>query len=145
MSQENDLTVQAAILEALLFSSEEPLTTAKIREIAEELQEADIKGVTEHLNQKYDDTGRSFRIQMVAGGYQIFTLPDYAEYIEKLYAKRQQQRLSAKALETLAIIAYKQPITRPEIEDIRGVNVDGVLRTLLSRKLITISGTANAP
>lgn len=134
-----------AILEALLFSSEEPLSAAKMREVAPELQEIDIKKAVEALNTAYRENGRAFHIEMIAGGYQLYTLPEYAEFIEKLYAKRQQNRLSAKALETLSIVAYKQPITRLAIEEIRGVNVDGVMKTLLSRNLVTISGTADSP
>ncbi|RMH97552.1 MAG: SMC-Scp complex subunit ScpB [Calditrichaeota bacterium] len=133
------------IVEALLFASDEPMTPAKMREIAPELKEADIKRLVETLNQTYEQTGRAFRIHAIAGGYQMFTEPRFAEYVERLYARRHQSRLSAKALETLAIIAYKQPITRHEIEAIRGVNVDGVLRTLLARNLITIAGTADTP
>lgn len=141
-SPEDDVS---RILEALLFASDEPLTAAKIREIAPELQEVDIKKTVDALNASYQETGRAFRIEMVAGGYQMYSLPAYFPYIEKLLAKRQQNRLSSKALETLAIIAYKQPITRHEIEEIRGVNVDGVIRTLLTRNLVTIAGTANSP
>lgn len=135
----------AAILEALLFSSEEPLAASRLREFAPELAAADIRKAVQALNQWYRESGRAFQVEEVAGGFQMFTLPQYAEYVERMYAKRQQNRLSPKALETLAIVAYKQPITRLEIEEIRGVNVDGVMKTLLSRNLITISGTASTP
>ncbi|MCB0296903.1 MAG: SMC-Scp complex subunit ScpB, partial [Calditrichaeota bacterium] len=104
-----------------------------------------IKKAVQALNEWYRESGRAFQVEEVAGGFQMFTLPQYAEYVERMYAKRQQNRLSPKALETLAIVAYKQPITRLEIEEIRGVNVDGVMKTLLSRNLITISGTASTP
>ena len=135
----------AAILEALLFSSEEPLAASRLREFAPELATTDIKKAVQALNEWYRESGRAFQVEEVAGGFQMFTLPQYAEYVERMYAKRQQNRLSPKALETLAIVAYKQPITRLEIEEIRGVNVDGVMKTLLSRNLITISGTASTP
>ena len=135
----------AAILEALLFSCEEPLSAAKLRDVAPELQEIDIKKTVKKLNKSYQKNGRAFHIEIIAGGYQLYTLPNFADYVEKLHAKRMQNRLSAKALETLAIVAYKQPITRLEIEEIRGVNVDGVMKTLLSRNLVTISGTASTP
>ena len=135
----------AAILEALLFSSEEPLAASRLREFAPELAATDIKKAVQALNEWYRESGRAFQVEEVAGGFQMFTLPQYAEYVERMYAKRQQNRLSPKALETLAIVAYKQPITRLEIEEIRGVNVDGVMKTLLSRNLITISGTASTP
>jgi segregation and condensation protein B len=134
-----------SIVEALLFSSDEPLKAVKISEIIDGLKEKDVRNIVELLNQNYEETGRSFRIHFIADGYELFTLSQYSTYVEKLFKNRQQARLSLKALETLAIIAYKQPVTRTEIEEIRGVNVDGVLKTLLTRKLITVSGTANAP
>ncbi len=134
-----------AIVEALIFSSETPLTPQRIREILTNLSVRDIRRFVSNLNQQYRKQGRSFEIREIAGGFQMFTLPEYAPYVEKLYENKQRNRLSAKALETLAIIAYKQPITRSEIEEIRGVNVDGVVRTLLSRNLITIAGRAEAP
>jgi len=148
-SQNNDLDLKrkstAPIIEALLFSSDEPLKANKICEIVEGLKAGDIRNIIELLNHDYEKTGRSFRIHLIADGYQLFTSNEYAAYVEKLFRNRQQTRLSLKALETLAIIAYKQPTTRTEIEEIRGVNVDGVLKTLLTRKLITVAGTAHAP
>ncbi len=148
-TQTNDLDLKkksaAPIIEALLFSSDEPLKPAKICDIIENLKERDVRNIVEMLNKNYEKSGRSFRIHLIAEGYQLFTLNEYAGYVEKLFRNRQQTRLSLKALETLAIIAYKQPVTRNEIEEIRGVNVDGVLKTLLTRKLITVSGTAQAP
>lgn len=135
----------APIIEALLFASDEPLKAAKICEIIEGLKEKDVRQIVEMLNEDYEKTGRSFRIHFIAEGYQLFTANEYAPYVEKLFRNRQQTRLSLKALETLAIIAYKQPVTRTEIEEIRGVNVDGVLKTLLTRKLITVAGMAQAP
>lgn len=135
----------APIIEALLFSSDEPLKAKKICEITDGLKTSDVKNIIEMLNSNYEKTGRAFRIHFIADGYQLFTLNEYAAYVEKLFRNRQQSRLSLKALETLAIIAYKQPVTRTEIEEIRGVNVDGVLKTLLTRKLITVAGTAQAP
>ncbi len=134
-----------AIVEALIFSSDTPITTQRIREILTNLSGKDIQSFVAYLNARYEDEGRSFRIREIAGGYQMFTLPEFSAYVEKLYESKQRNRLSAKALETLAIIAYKQPITRHEIEEIRGVNVDGVVRTLLARNLITIAGRAEAP
>ena len=148
-NKDNDLGLKKKsaipIIEALLFSSDEPLKAAKIGEIIDGLKEKDVRNIVEFLNQNYEETGRSFRIHFISDGYQLFTLSQYSTYVEKLFKNRQQTRLSLKALETLAIIAYKQPVTRTEIEEIRGVNVDGVLKTLLTRKLITVSGTANAP
>jgi len=133
-----------AIVEAILFASEEPLNSARIREVAPELSDANMNKIVRSLNKTYDKSSRPFHIDNVAGGYLMYTRPEYAEYVERLYARRQANRLSAKALETLAIIAYKQPITKNEMEEIRGVNVDGVVKTLLLRNLVTISGTAES-
>ena len=133
------------IIEALVFASEAPLPIAKIREIIPALSPKQITMVIEYLNEQYRQGGRSYEIREIAGGYQMFTLPEFAAFIDKLYQEKQQSRLTQKSLETLAIVAYKQPVTRHEIEEIRGVNVDGVMKTLLSRGLVTISGRAQAP
>jgi segregation and condensation protein B len=133
------------IIEALVFASEAPLPIAKIREIIPALSPKQITMVIEYLNEQYRQGGRSYEIREIAGGYQMFTLPEFAAFVDKLYQEKQQSRLTQKSLETLAIVAYKQPVTRHEIEEIRGVNVDGVMKTLLSRSLVTISGRAQAP
>lgn len=141
----DDKKVYISILEALLFVSESPLTVPKIREIIGNLTPREITQGVEYLNDQYRKTGRSFEIKEIAGGYQILTLPEFSAYINLLFQKKQKSKLSQKALETVAIIAYKQPITKHDVEEIRGVNVDGVIKTLLSRGLITISGRAKAP
>lgn len=133
------------VLEALLFSSDSPLTPQKIREILTDFTPKDISRAVDYLNEQYRRTGRSFEIKAIMGGYQMFTLPEFESYIKILFQTRQKTRLTQKALETLAIIAYKQPITKSEIEEIRGVNVDGVMKTLLARRLTTIAGRAQAP
>ncbi len=133
------------IIEALVFSSESPLPLAKIREIIPGLTPKQINSIIEFLNEQYRQGGRSYEIREIAGGYQMFTLPEFAAFVDKLFQEKQQSRLTQKALETLAIVAYKQPVTRHEIEEIRGVNVDGVMKTLMSRSLVTISGRAQAP
>jgi len=137
--------INVPIVEALLFSSDEPVKSSKIREIITDLSDKEVRKIVELLNESYENTGRAFRIHAIAGGYQIFTLSEFNIYVEKLFKNRHQSRLSLKALETLAIIAYQQPVTRNDIEEIRGVNSDGVIKTLLTRKLITIAGTAKAP
>ncbi|UCF64069.1 MAG: SMC-Scp complex subunit ScpB [bacterium] len=140
-----DKKVFVHILESLLFSSEDPLTIPRIRDIIPELKPKEISDAVNLLNTQYQKSGRTFEIKEIAGGYQFFTLPEYADYVEKLFQSKQASRLTQKALETLAIVAYKQPLTKHEIEEIRGVNVDGVMKTLLSRSLVTISGRAKAP
>ncbi len=133
------------VIEALLFSSDQPLSISRLKEILPDLTAREIRAFISRLNEQYRETNRSFEIKEIAGGFQMFTLPEYTAYVEQLYRSRQKSRLTQKALETLAIIAYKQPITKHEIEEIRGVNVDGVIKGLLSRNLITIAGRAKAP
>ena len=128
------------IIEALLFVAEKPLTIAQIKEVLEEEDSQVIKGQIEKLRNDYKDTGRSFNITEVAGGYRITTDPEYAPWLKKLYRRSRAERLSRPSLETLAIVAYRQPVTRQEVEDIRGVNVEGVLKTLLDRALVRYCG-----
>ncbi len=94
------------------------------------------------MNVRYTETGSSFRIREIAGGYQFYILPDYVGYVEELFARRRKMRLTRAALETIAIIAYKQPVTKNEIEQIRGVSSDGVINTLLEKNMVLITGRA---
>ena len=133
------------IVEALLFASDTPITIQKIKEILEIDSAKDIRKGIDDLKTHYVKTDSAMTILEVAGGFQIVSKDDYASYVQKLYKGRQASRLTQRGLETLAIIAYKQPITKHEIENIRGVNVDGVVRTLLERNLVTIEGRQKAP
>ena len=133
------------IIEALLFVCDRPLTSAQIKEVIEEAQPQQIKAQVEALNSEYQKLERSFRISEVAGGYQIVTNAEYAPWLKRLYRKSRADKLSRPALETLAIIAYRQPITRQEVENIRGVSVEGVIKTLLERSLVRISGRKQVP
>jgi len=133
------------IIEALIFASDAPLPAKKIKNIIEEASERDIKKHIKEINQKYEQMNSPLTIVEVAGGYQIVTRPDYEPWIKQLYRTRSASHLTQKALETLAIIAYKQPITKQEIEAIRGVNVDAVMRTLIERNLVSIRGRKKAP
>ena len=133
------------IIEALLFTSERPLSLTQIKETLEEVDVQAIKKVISQLQSEYRDSERSFNITAVAGGYQISTDPVYAPWLKKLYRTSRTEKLSHPALETLAIIAYRQPITRQVVEDIRGVNVDGVLRTVLEKSLVRINGRKKIP
>ncbi len=128
------------IVEALIFASDTPLPADRIKEAMEETNGLDVDAVVDALNDEYAATGRSFSIQRVAGGYHLSTLPEYATYIRELYLGRHKNRLSQAALETLAIVAFKQPVSRIDVAQIRGVDPDGVLKNLLDRRLITISG-----
>lgn len=137
------------IIEALIFSSDEPLShTEIIRAIKGidgediEISPSDIDNSIKELNERYEGAGIPFKIMGVAKGYLFATREEYAKYVGFLSSEKTKRRLSQAALETLAIIAYKQPITKPELETIRGVNSDYILSTLLDKKLITITGRA---
>ncbi|MEO0025640.1 MAG: SMC-Scp complex subunit ScpB [candidate division WOR-3 bacterium] len=132
------------VIEALLFAADAPVTLARLTEITG-ADDTAVREAIDRLNQTYAETGRAFRISRVAQGYQLYTLPEYADWIRRLYAHTRIQRLSAAALEVLAIIAYKQPITRPEIEQLRGVDCSAPLLTLLERGLIVTAGRAHRP
>jgi segregation and condensation protein B len=128
------------VVEALIFAADAPLSRERIIETLELTNGFDLDAVIEELNREYQQSSRTFLIRKVAGGYQLATQANYANWIRKLYLGRHKTRLSQAALETLAVIAFKQPISRVEIAQIRGVNSDGVIGTLLERRLITISG-----
>jgi segregation and condensation protein B len=130
------------IIEALLIATDAPLSLERIAGIVNCPIE-EVKKNLEILNEEYKQTGRAFEIKEVAGGFQIYTLPEYADYVSKL--KQKKEKLSKAALETLAIIAYHQPITRAEIEKIRGVDCSYILETLLEKGLIKTSGRLPTP
>lgn len=132
------------LVEVLLFASDTPLPTNRILGVLEDIKANDLMYAIEELNTEYENSGRTFRICKIGGGYQLVTKPEYAKYIKKLYKGRTRSRLSPAALEVLSIIAFKQPISRPEVDHIRGVNSDGVIKTLLERNLITIAGRSEA-
>jgi segregation and condensation protein B len=132
------------IIEALILSSAEPLSVSKMRDVMEGLTPADVEDTISRLNEKYRAGDFSFRIRKIAGGYQVYILEDYSGYVAELFTRRRQQRLSRAALETLAIIAYRQPVTKGDIELIRGVASDSAVHTLLERKLITLAGRARS-
>ena len=128
-----------AILEALIFASPEPLTPKAIYKLLASEPKEDVQAALAELKRDYDRPG-GLQLVEVAGGYQIVTRPDLHEWVRRLFHERTTQRLTVQALETLAVIAYRQPVTAAEITDIRGVNTSGVLTTLLERHLIKIVG-----
>ncbi len=128
------------IIEAMLFVSDKPLFLSEIRIVLEGPDANEIKDVIAELTSEFETHGRALRIKEIAGGYQIVTDTVFAPWLKKLYKTAGADRLSGPSLETLAIIAYKQPATKPEIEAIRGVNVDGVLKTLIEKNLVKIMG-----
>lgn len=130
------------IVEAVLFASDAPLTADEIARADEMLDEDQVEEALQFLRAEYDDAARSFQIHELAEGYQILTRPEYAPYLERFDNVPRSSRLSGPALETLAIIAYRQPIGRLEVEYIRGVSAAGVIRTLQDRRLIDVVGRA---
>jgi segregation and condensation protein B len=130
------------IIEALIFASPEPLTTKTLFKVLETEPQEDVQAALALLREDYERPG-GLQLVEVAGGYQIVTRPELHEYVRRLFHERTTQKLSVQALETLAVIAYRQPITAPEITEIRGVNTSGVLNTLIDRKLVRISGRKN--
>lgn len=136
-----------AAVEAMLISVDRPIPAAKIAEPLAPLLDAEV-GVPEveasiaRLNGQYDESGRAFRIEPISGGFRLMTRPEHASVVAAMHRARASTRLSRASLETLAIIAYRQPMTRAELEAIRGVACGEVLRSLLDRKMIKITGRA---
>jgi segregation and condensation protein B len=142
------------IIEALIFASEEPLTSKQIIDILGSsentgprlrVKEEELVGYIRELNSEYVQQGRSFRIIQVAGGFQFATMPDFAEWLGRMVNEKAKRKLSQAVIETLSVIAYKQPVTKPELEAIRGVNADYAIQRLMERGLVTIVGRANTP
>jgi len=137
-----------ARIEALLLSGTRPLAERRLAELlglADGDATESVRTAIETLNRDYESSHRAFRAQRVAGGWQLFTLPPFAPLVSRLLREHQDARLSQPALETLSIIAYRQPIMRAQIEAIRGVACGEVLRALLQRRLVKIAGRAEQP
>jgi len=139
--------IYQSIVEALIFSSDDVLSGSEIIKAVKGIDGDDtpitveeIDNCINELNNKYEHSNLSFRILRIANGYLFATTKEYSKYVGYLSSEKSKRRLSQAALETLSIIAYKQPITKPEIESIRGVNSDYILNTLLEKNLIAISG-----
>ena len=139
-----NLSEEIQIVEALLFASPEPLTQARINLIFE-TDPPKLDNAVKELNCYYEKSNRSFKIQGIAGGFQLTTLPEFDIWIKRMLDKSGKLALSTAALETLAIIAYKQPISRFNVESIRGVDCSGVIKTLLSKSLVRIKGRDEGP
>lgn len=140
-SPSSDIT---GIVEAVLFAADAPVGVERLVHVAGATTEA-IQAAVIELNRQYSDSGRTFRINRVAQGFQLYTVPEYAEWVRRLYQHQYVHRLSRAALEVLAIVAYRQPMTRPEIEKLRNVDCSGPLLTLLERRLIATAGRAHRP
>ena len=147
-------TTLKALVEALIFAAQEPLSINQIRAIyqgddarnngSKQIEPETVRQSVTDLNLEYEKSDRPYRIVQIAGGYQFATLSDYAEWLGKLYKEQGRRKLSQSGVETLAIVAYKQPVTKAEIEKIRGVNCDYVLKALLEKELLTVTGRAES-
>lgn len=151
----------ASVLESILFTSQKPVSIREVLQIFRsaaaaapedpllrqlgKTKETDLRDAVDELQAAYEKTGRSFEVRESAAGWQLVTRPVFAPWLRQLFPENRPARLSAPALETLAIIAYRQPITRADIEAVRGVAVDGVMQTLLDRGLVKIAGRAEVP
>ena len=142
------------IIEALIFGSDEPLTIRQIMDILGSsehagprirMKEDEVLGVIRELNGTYVQQGRSFRVIQVAGGFQFATMPEFADWLGRMVKEKSKRKLTQATIETLSVIAYKQPVTKPEVEAIRGVNADYAISKLMERGLVTIVGRSASP
>jgi segregation and condensation protein B len=143
--------IYISVVEALIFAADDPLSANEIITAIKAIDgndfsitEEEIEQTVDDLNERYSQNGSAFKILKIANGYIYATKPDHAKYVGFLSTEKSKRRLSQAALETLAIIAYKQPLTKPELESIRGVNSDYTINTLLEKNLITIQGRAES-
>ncbi len=146
-----DGTRLSSVIEALIFASDEPIPGSKIREIIVEneeqieITEETVSDFVDKLNERYDENGLSFRIRLIGGGYAFVTEPKYHYWLSIFQHENAYRKLSQSAIESLAIVAYRQPITKPEVDQIRGVDSGYILRQLMEKALIEVSGRADSP
>ena len=139
------LDVDLGALESLLLTTHHPLTAGRIAELLDLPSTKPIRKAIKGLNDAYASTGRSFRIEQVAGGFQILTLPEFGDLLKKFHQKEVDAKLTKAAIETLAISAYKQPILRADVEAIRGCACGETIRSLMEKHLVKIAGRAEEP
>jgi segregation and condensation protein B len=130
-------------LEAILFLAREPASSRRLAQLAGLADGTEARTLIRRLNRWYDETGSAFRAEEVAGGFQLLTRPKFGVWLRRLHRSSAETRLSAPALETLAVVAYRQPVPRAEIEAIRGVDCGEILRQLMERDLVRIAGRSN--
>lgn len=140
-----ELAVDFRAMEALLFGTHHPLTAGRLAELMGLPSSRPIRRAVRELNQQYEQGGRSFRVEQVAGGFQLLTLPEFGECLKRLHQKEIDAKLTRAALETLAIVAYKQPILRADVEAIRGVACGETIRSLMEKHLVKIDSRAELP
>jgi len=140
--EENNLK---SAVEALIFASEKPITIEQIKKVLGDLDTSSINKIITELKNEYEGQNRGIRVVEIAGGFQMITSSNFASFLKKLFKNRYSDKLSKPALESLAIIAYKQPLTKSEIESLRSVNVDGVMKNLVEKNLIRVCGRKKIP
>lgn len=146
-----DGTLLSTVIEALIFASDEPISSQKIRDIIVEneeqieIAEETVDTFVEKLNQRYEENGLSFRIELIGGGYTFVTQKKYHYWLSVFQHENAYRKLSQSAIESLAIVAYRQPITKPEVDQIRGVDSGYILRQLMEKALVEVSGRADSP
>ena len=134
-----------SVLEAILFAANEPISLEEFSQLFDDVSTRQIHQELMRLRDEYQETDRSFQLIEIANGFQICTHPEYHQWIEKFYTRQIRVKLSPSALEALAIVAYKQPVTRSEVEEIRGVNSDSVLNSLIEKRMVRIAGRKPGP
>lgn len=131
-----------SVVESLILASSEPLPGKKIADLLDDFNSSKVAKAVAEINNRYVESDCSFRIRELAGGYQFFIMPEFTGYVQEMFSRTRKLRLTRAALETLAIVAYKQPVTRTEVEMIRGVASDGVIHNLLEKQMLAIKGRA---
>jgi segregation and condensation protein B len=139
------MTERIDVVEALLFASDAPVEAERIQEVLELGSPEDARALVDALRERLGGEGRALQVIEAGGGFRLVTRPEVAPWLVRLARSRTRSRLSRPALETLAIVAYRQPVSRPEVDAIRGVNSEGVLDNLLERRMIRISGRKDSP
>lgn len=140
--EENNLK---SAVEALIFASDKPITTEQIKKVLGDLDTPSVNKIITELKNEYTAQNRGMRVVEIAGGFQMITNSNFSSFLKKLFKNRYSDKLSRPALESLAIIAYKQPLTKSEIESLRNVNVDGVMKSLIDKNLIRVCGRKKIP
>lgn len=134
-----------SVLEAILFATSEPVSLKQFSQLFDGVSTRQLRQLLMQLRDEYQEMNRSFQLIEIANGFQICTRPEYHRWIEKFHTRQVRVKLSSSALETLAIVAYKQPVTRAEVETIRGVNSDSVLNSLIEKGMVRIAGRRPGP
>ena len=134
-----------SVLEAVLFAASEPISLEQFQQLFDDISTWQIRQQLMQLRDEYQETKRSFQLIEIANGFQICTHAEYHPWIEKFHTRQIRVKLSPSALEALAIVAYKQPVTRSEVEEIRGVNSDSVLNSLIEKRMVRIAGRKPGP